>query len=129
MTKPQVHLGNLEPLRDFTYVDDTVEGFLKIGQEPEAIGQVINVGSGREISIQTLAEMIIRIVGREVVIIQEDKRIRPRTSEVERLCADIRKAQVLIGWVPQIGLEEGLSKTIGWIERNIDRYKVGRYTI
>ena len=129
LTQPAVSLGNLEPLRDLTYVEDTVEGFIEIAQHTEAIGQVINIGSGQEISIGDLAKTILKLMGKDIPVIRDKQRIRPRGSEVERLCADTRKAQQLLGWSPRNSLKQGLMKTIEWIQLNYERYQADTYII
>jgi dTDP-glucose 4,6-dehydratase len=129
LTQQVVHLGNLEPLRDLTYVEDTVEGFIRIAQQPEAIGQVINIGSGQEFSVKDLAERIIRLTGRETPIISDETRKRPPASEVSRLYADNSKAGLILEWHPSTGLDEGLQKTLEWIKENIGRYRADEYGI
>jgi len=129
LTQSAVRLGNLEPTRDFTYVADTVEGFIRIAECPKAIGQVINIGSGHEISIADLAKTILTLVGRDIPIICDNDRVRPENSEVQRLCAANRKAHEILGWSPKYTLEEGLIETIEWIRRNIEQYRPGAYAI
>ena len=130
LTEPEVHLGNLEPTRDFNYVGDIVDGFIRIAERPDAVGQVINIGSGKEISIGNLTSSILDLVGRrDVPVIRDDKRLRPDHSEVERLCADNHKAHETLGWSPSHTLEEGLAQTIEWIRDNLERYRVGAYAI
>jgi len=127
--KKIVHLGDLHPTRDFTFVTDTVEGFIKMAESPKSIGEVINTGSSFEISIGDLAEKILNLLDSNAKIEVEDKRIRPKPSEVERLYADVNKAKKLINWEPTISLDEGLKRTIGWISENISDYKTNSYTI
>lgn len=129
LTQDMVRLGNLEPTRDLTYVADTVEGFIRVAECPEAVGQVINIGSGHETSIADLAKTILAMVGKDVPIVCDDERVRPEDSEVKRLCADNRKARKILGWHPQYTLEDGLAKTIEWMRRNIERYRLGIYAI
>jgi NAD dependent epimerase/dehydratase len=129
LTQPDVRLGNLEPLRDFTYVEDMVEGFIRISQELKAIGHVINVGSGREISIQELSTTILNLMGKDLPIIQDASRGRPLESEVERLYANTSKAQQLLNWHPSSSLKQGLTRTIAWIEQNLEEYHPDVYTI
>lgn len=129
LTQPAVCLGNLEPLRDLTYVEDTVDGFIKIAQRPEAIGQVINIGSGREVSIGDLAKTILDLMGKDIPVLRDDRRVRPQGSEVERLCADTRKAKQLLDWRPATGLSKGLTKTIEWIQENLERYRADEYAV
>jgi len=127
--KTILSLGNLHTHRDFNYVQDTAEGFVKIAEADQAIGEMINIGSGDEISISDLVETIGRRMGREINVEEEERRLRPYASEVYRLCADNRKAKNILGWTSKIDLETGLSKTIEWFERNKDRYKQMNYHI
>ncbi|HEV3404625.1 MAG TPA: SDR family NAD(P)-dependent oxidoreductase [Gaiellaceae bacterium] len=120
-------LGNLTPTRDFTYVADTVEAFVRIGDCPAAVGRVVNIGSGRELSIGELVERIEALLGRRAPVEREEERVRPPASEVERLCADARLAGELFGWEPQVSLDEGLAATAEWIGGHLDRYRVGAY--
>jgi dTDP-glucose 4,6-dehydratase len=124
-----IHLGSLNPTRDFNYVDNTVEGFIKVAESDKAIGQVTNIGSGKDISIGKLAELIMHLIGDEVPIICDKDRIRPVNSEVGRLCADNRKAHELHGWHPRYTLEEGLKYTIDWMVGNIESYRPNAYAI
>jgi NAD dependent epimerase/dehydratase len=125
----EVVLGNLLPTRDFTYVADTVDGFLAAGASEAAVGRVINLGTGNEISIGDLAALIGEILGRELSVRQEGIRIRPDDSEVERLLSDNRLARELLGWEPKTPLREGLTTTVEWIEHNLPRYRVGTHEI
>ncbi len=125
----KVRLGSLHPTRDFTYVDDTVNGFINVAESPLSIGEVINVGSGKEISIGELARKIISLIGRDVEIVSETSRIRPEKSEVNRLLADNSKAKKILQWEPRFSLNEGLQKTINWILDNINKYKVDIYNL
>ena len=127
LSASEVRLGNLSPTRDLTYVTDTAEGYILVAESPEAVGQTINIGSGREISIRELAETILRLSGRNVPIVLDDERVRPEGSEVERLCADSSKALRISGWRPKISLQEGLADTMDWIKDHIERFRVGVY--
>ena len=130
LSQPEVRLGSLEPTRDFSFVLDTVEGFLRIAQTPEAVGRVMNIGTGREVSIGDLAKLVLELVGRsDLPVIQEEERVRPEGSEVDRLCADVSKASENAGWSPRHTLEEGLGRTIEWVRDNLDRYRVGVYAV
>src|SRR5215813_15508660 len=108
----EIRLGNLEPTRDLNFVADTVEGFIKAAETPKAIGETINLGSGREISIRDLAALILKLMNRDIPIALEATRMRPENSEVDRLCADSRKGQSILGWTPKYSLEDGLLATI-----------------
>jgi NAD dependent epimerase/dehydratase len=125
----EIRLGNLEPTRDLNFVADTVEGFIKAAETPKAIGETINLGSGREISIGDLAALILKLMNRDIPIALEDTRVRPENSEVDRLLADSRKGQSILGWKPKYSLEEGLAATIEWIRENSERYRTGVYVI
>lgn len=129
LTADTVRLGNLYPTRDLTYVSDTVRGFILAASVPGAVGRTINIGSGREISIGNLAELIIRLIGKPVDIESDMSRIRPANSEVERLLADNNLAQHLLGWEPEVSLEEGLIRTIEWVRQHLRRYRPGVYAI
>jgi NAD dependent epimerase/dehydratase len=128
-------LGTLHTTRDFNYVTDTVGGFLAAGRTEKAIGEVINIGSGYEISIGDTAAMIADIMNVELNVEQEAERMRPEKSEVERLWAANDKARKVLGWVPEFagtdGLRRGLMETIDWFgnDENLSRYRVGAYTV
>ncbi len=125
-----VRLGSLTPTRDYTFVADTVEGFLSVAQSPASAGEVVNVGSGAEISIGDLARRIARLCGRPEVRIEEDPaRLRPEKSEVMRLLCDRSKAKKLLSWEPRVGLDEGLARTIEWFRPNLGQYKTGLYNV
>jgi len=129
LTGGTVRLGNLHPTRDLNYVTDIVEGFLLAASAPAALGQTINLGSGREISIGELAQLIARLVGQPIIIESEEQRVRPDNSEVERLLADNTLARTLLGWEPVVSLEEGLERTIEWVRQPPERYRPGVYVL
>jgi len=122
-----VRLGNLETIRDFTYLDDTVGGFVLAGQTDSWNGETYNLGTGQEISIGSVAELIFKIMGKRPKIQVEPSRLRPEKSEVLRLISDNQKAKNALGWQPQIGMEEGLRRTIEWISTHLDLYKPEEY--
>lgn len=124
-----VRLGSLSPTRDLNYVANTVDGFLHAASAPAAIGRTVNLGTGREISVGDLAQLIGKLVGRPLEIQTDEKRLRPENSEVERLLADNRLASQLLGWTPSVNLEDGLRHTIAWLEKNLDRYRPDVYAI
>jgi len=124
-----ISLGNLEPTRDLNYVADTVEGFIKAAESPKAIGEVINLGTGQEISIRDLAQRILKLLNKNLPVVSKDERLRPEKSEVDRLCADASRAHSLLGWSSKYSLDEGLAETIRWIEANADRFRQGVYVI
>jgi NAD dependent epimerase/dehydratase len=124
-----IRLGHLHPTRDLNYVSDTVEGFLRAAIADNVLGQTINLGSGREISIGNLALLIARLLGKQVQIITDERRRRPEKSEVERLLADNSKAKRLLGWEPRVSLEEGLLRTIDWMREHRRRYRLDNHSI
>ena len=129
LTGDCVRLGNLAPTRDLNYVANIVEGFIAAAASAPALGETINLGSGREISIGDLAELIARIADRRVRVTTDDDRLRPPSGEVDRLLAGNAKARGLLGWEPRVTLEDGLARTIEWIGANLDRYRPGVYMV
>jgi NAD dependent epimerase/dehydratase len=129
LTASSIQLGSLSPYRDFNYVQDTVEGFIKIAEASGAVGDPINIGSGVQITIGDLVQLILELVGKDLPILQDDQRVRPTGSEVLQLQADNRKAQEELGWSPQYPLREGLKHTIDWIRENIEGYRAQSYAI
>jgi len=129
LTGKTVRLGNLQPTRDLTFVADTVTGMMAVAEAQGLVGQEINLGSGNEVSIADLVEKICAIVGHPVRVISEQRRKRPRLSEVERLLADTRKAQALLHWAPEVTLEEGLRQTVAWIAEHLGWYRPGEYQV
>lgn len=109
-----VKLGQLAPTRDFTYVADTVEGFVRAA-EVAALGQTFNLGSGQEISIGGLVELVGEILDKELQVEHEPGRDRPEASEVERLVSDNGRARAVLGWEPTVALRDGLRRTVEWI--------------
>jgi NAD dependent epimerase/dehydratase len=122
-----VRLGNLDTRRDFTYVDDTVNGFIKAAVADGVVGEVVNLGTGQDISIGEVADLIIATIGRKVRIEVEDERMRPERSEVMRLISDNRLAMEKLGWRPEVQFNDGLLKTIQWIEDHLGLFDPGRY--
>ena len=129
LTRDQIHLGSLEPVRDLTYIEDTVEGFLRVAEAEAAIGEVINVGSGQGITIGLLAQTILKIMKCEKPLVVDPSRVRPPQSEVLNLICDRRKALALTGWQPCWSFENGLSQVIDFISGHLERYKADRYMI
>lgn len=133
--KSKVKLGSLSPTRDFSFVQDTANGFLAAAQSDAIVGQTINLGSGFEISIKETAETIAKLMNTKLELVDDEQRVRPENSEVERLHASIEKAKTLLGWQPELkglaGFETGLKKTIEWFSNpsNLSRYKADRYNL
>lgn len=122
-----IHLGNLDTTRDFTFVSDTVAGFMAAAATVGAEGGVFNLGTGEEIRIGDVAERIVQKIGHPVQIVVDSERLRPEKSEVLRLISDNRLAREKLGWSPQVSFEDGLDKTIAWIRSHMDLYRPGRY--
>lgn len=120
----EIMLGNLSPTRDFTFVKDTVAGFLAALESQGAIGGVFNIGSGFELSIGDLVRLISEHMNIEVTVVEDGQRIRPLNSEVTRLWADVTRAKEVLGWIPKFsgmsGFSRGLSETIDWFTKNLD---------
>jgi NAD dependent epimerase/dehydratase len=125
----RLELGATSPTRDFTFVEDTVAGFLAIATCDRAVGDVVNVGSGKEISIGDLVRLLIDITGSDAEIVTDDARLRPVSSEVERLLADITRAREWMGWEPTVSLRDGLTITSDWIRTNLDKIDTPGYAV
>lgn len=128
LTQNTIHLGNLEARRDFTYVSDTVMGFLKIAEAQNVEGQTINLGSGQEIRIGDLVERVIALVDHRLEVVIDQDRLRPQKSEVQRLISDNRLALQKMNWKPQILFEDGLKMTFDWIKDHLELFS-NEYTL
>lgn len=129
LTDKMVKLGSLTPVRDLTYVTDTVNGFIQLAESKKTVGKTINTGSGRGVTIGELADIILQQVNPKARIICDEKRVRPEKSEVMELLCNNRYAWELAGWKPQYTLEEGILLTIDWMKEHIASYKPGTYTV
>ena len=129
--KRRIRLGRLDPTRDFNYVSDTCRGMMALAQCDAAVGQVINVGSGSEISIGDMAKLIGELSGLRFEVDTDPVRLRPEGSEVERLLCDNTRIRTLTDWIPEVSLREGLAKTIAWFRdpANLRRYKADLYNV
>ncbi len=131
----ELRIGSTHPTRDFTFVDDTVSGFIAAMQSTAGVGGVANLGTGYEVTIGDTAELLMELTGRTVPIITSAERLRPDKSEVERLCADNSLAAEWWGWRPQYagadGLRHGLSRTIEWFSdpENLRMYRTSQYVV
>jgi NAD dependent epimerase/dehydratase len=129
LTRDEVKLGSLDPMRDFTFAADTANGFVRVAEADNVLGEEINLGNDNTIRIGDLAEKIFGIIGKTPKIITDEQRIRPGKSEVMRLWASNQKAKEKIGWEPLISLDEGLKLTIEWISSHLDLYRPDQYTV
>ncbi len=129
LAQPEIRLGALDPVRDLNYVRDTVSGFIKAAQAEAVAGEVINIGSGRGITVEELAKLITGLVGVDKPVVLDEQRLRPPKSEVYRLICDNRKALAKISWAPEHTLEDGLRETIRFVTENIHLYKSAEYVL
>ena len=129
LVKDEIRLGSLSTTRDFTFVADTVNGFLCAAEAQGVEGEVFNLGTGEEISVGDLANRIMNRVGRTVRITEDSQRLRPEASEVQRLLSDNSRAVQRLGWSPKYTLDQGLDQTIAWVREYLDLYRVGTYEI
>tara|TARA_B100001123_G_scaffold433137_1_gene557276 strand:+ start:958 stop:1956 length:999 start_codon:yes stop_codon:yes gene_type:complete len=133
--KKEIKLGNLKATRDFTYVSDTVEGYIKTIKNKKCIGETINLGTGYDFSIKKTVDLISSILNKNITVISDKKRIRPKKSEVNRLVSDNKKALKILNWKPiysrESGFKEGLKKTVEWFTKkeNLKHYKSNLYNL
>jgi NAD dependent epimerase/dehydratase len=127
----KIKLGDLKPTRDLNFIDDTCRGLVQLMECDKAVGQTINVGSGSEISIGDLFNLIRDLMGSKVEVEADDQRMRPEKSEVYRLVSDISKIKTLVGYEPKVQLKDGLRKTIEWFTdpQNLKQYKPDIYNL
>ena len=124
-----VRLGSLHPRRDLTFVEDTAAGFIAAARASGVEGRTMQLGTGHDVSVGDLVELVEEVRGAELVVEQDAERVRPEKSEVDRLVSSPAMVHELTGWQPTVPLREGLARTIEWIERNLDRYRVDQYVI
>ena len=129
LSSNNVKIGSLTPKRDFTYVKDIVQGFIKSAESENCFGEIINLCSNKTISMEDILKKIEKIINKKIIINQEEERIRPEKSEVFLLQGNNEKAKRLLGWEPKTGLEEGLKETLEYIRKNLDKYKIERGNI
>ncbi len=123
-----VTLGHLAPTRDFTYVSDTVDGFIRAAATA-AVGRTFNLGSGQEISVGAIVELVGEVLGKELRVEHDARRDRPDSSEVDRLVSNNTRAREELGWEPQVSLVDGLRRTVEWIAANPERFSPHVYAI
>ena len=127
LTRDLIRLGNVDTTRDFTFVSDTVAGFMAAASAEGAEGGVFNLGTGVEIRVGDIAQKAAEKIGRPIRIEVEAQRLRPEKSEVLRLVSDNRLAREKLQWTPRVAFDDGLEKTIAWIRDHLDLYTPGRY--
>ena len=124
-----IRLGSLHPVRDMTFVGDTVEGLLAIGAWDGAPGRVVHLGTGEGVQVSRLVELVGEILGRELEVEHDPRRVRPETSEVDWLVCDPTVAMRELGWRAEVSLREGLEKTADWIKANPGWLAAGGYAV
>ena len=127
----EIKVGDLSPTRDFNFVTDTCRGFLEIALSPDTIGREVNIATGKEVTMQLTLDMIADIMGADVTWVTDPARLRPKGSEVFRLCGDNTLIESLTPWRPQVSLREGLTRTVEWFTApgRLDAYKPGIYNV
>lgn len=129
LQKGEIRVGSLDPKRDFNYVKDTVQGFLRVA-EKGAPGEVYNIGSGTTWSMQQTVEEILSLLGKpDLPVMEEAQRIRPEKSEVQLLLCNSEKARGQLGWSPRYSFREGLAETVEAIRQDLGCYKTELYNV
>jgi NAD dependent epimerase/dehydratase len=129
LSRETIDLGATDTKRDFLYVGDTVGGIMRAALADGIEGEVVNLGTGVEVSIAEVVQRVLGLLGREVPVEFDDARTRPPASEVERLVADVTKAGQRLAWHPEVDLDEGLRRTIDWLSGSLDAYKPTIYNV
>lgn len=127
--RPELRLGSLAPVRDFNDVGDTVEGFLAVAASPRTVGETVNLGSGRGVTIGHVAKSLMALTGAKARIVADESRVRPDKSEVLRLVCSSAKARRLTGWKPKSTLEQGLRRMVAYVRQHPERYKPEIYAV
>jgi len=131
----KIKLGAISPTRDFSYISDTVSAFIAMMESDKGLGEVVNFGSNFEISIKETVALIAEVMSEDIEIISDEERLRPISSEVERLWADNTKCKELFDWEPSFtgkeGFKKGLIKTVEWFSNpeNVKKYKADTYNL
>jgi NAD dependent epimerase/dehydratase len=125
----EIKLGNIHPTRDLTFVKDTVKGFIEISKVARLDGTITNIGMKEEISVGDLVNLIAKLMGEEIKIITDEKRVRPDASEVERLFCNNERILKNTGWKPSYTIKSGLTETIEWLKQNQAMYKPDLYNV
>ncbi len=129
LSRDHIELGSLSPVRDLTFVSDTVNGFLGVAQAEACVGEVTNVGNGSGIIIGELAQKILSLMGRDLPITSSEDRVRPENSEVFTLICDNSLARERMDWRPEISLDDGLRAVIDWVSENLSRFRADIYNV
>jgi dTDP-glucose 4,6-dehydratase len=129
LLRDRISLGSLHPIRDLTYVEDTAQAFVAAVASDAAVGHVVHLGTGHGVSVAQLVELAGKVLGKRLEVECDAARVRPPTSEVERLVSDPSRARQLLGWEAKVRLEEGIQRTAEWIRANLDTYRTESYVI
>lgn len=129
VTTGAVMLGTTDTVRDFLFVDDTVQGFRAAGEAQGVDGEVIQLGTGIGTRINELVETVGDLLGRRLEVQTDPQRIRPAASEVDQLVCHADRARRLLGWEPRVDLRAGLSRTIAWLQDHLERYRTAEYAV
>lgn len=129
LTRDHIEIGSTDPVRDLTFVKDTVRGFMLAASTEKVIGEEVSVGNGAGITIGDLAAKIMKLMKKDIPVVSKSERHRPSKSEVMKLICDNRKAKLLMDWEPQFSLDQGLEETIHYITDNIRLFKTDQYVV
>lgn len=127
--KRELHLGNLTPRRDLTFVSDTVDGFMRAAMVPDLEGDTIQLGTGTAVSVGDMVNAACEVLNTSVTVCQDDRRLRPEASEVQVLLSDPAKAKARLGWAPQVNLHQGLKATADWLKDHLALYRPDGYHV
>lgn len=129
LTRDVLSLGSLDPVRDFTFVTDTVAGFVAAAESDRAIGETVNLGVGVGVSIRELVDAVGDLLGRHLRVTEDPSRVRPEHSEVLRLVSDNGKARELMGWRPAVSLQAGIERTVAYLREHLGEFRGEQYVI
>jgi len=127
--RKRIALGSLAPVRDFSYVADTVRAFVSAAGIEDAAGEVFNIGSGHGVTIGEVGRAVIDLCGNGARLVRDEQRVRPVSSEVMRLVCDSSKLRARAGWRPRVGLHDGLERTVRFVARHLNEYKADLYAV
>ncbi len=129
LAQDTISLGSTTTTRDFLFVEDTVAGMMRCAEVDGVEGEVINLGTGVEVTIADVVRRVLAIVGKDVPVSEDAARLRPADSEVERLLSDPAKAKRLLNWESAVDLDAGLRRTVAWLEASLGQYKTALYNV
>ena len=127
LTSDRLRLGSLDPRRDLTYAADTAAAMIAAACTPEAVGRTIQLGTGTDVSIGEIVEMVGRLLGKALEVELDEQRVRPPNSEVGRLISSPALAEEILGWQPKVDLADGLQRTIRWVEQSPQLFRAAEY--